>query len=472
MTGYRAITRARKIVFWISTTLFVLTWPLLILYALGIVISPSARHPVVETGVMRVESYPSGARVLLDGTDTGKTTPAAIERLRAGDYRIELEKSGYADWSARVSVDIQAVRRVAYAVLVPHLSKVRLVSTGSHSAALLSHNSQELILTGETVAQLKVLDLRSEHYLTDGPGLAPYKQDPVVRVDLLPWGGDLMLHILHQGRRVVLIVHIGPLGVELQHAVEEPPFHGADFAWSPTLSGAVYFMRRRDLWRMDSWSADSASPIAGMILSVGIVNNTLYYIDARGQLGEITPFGRPRVLFTIPPQARARLSAGTKIEYIGSDWGAVLAPSGGLYLLHAAGIEEYPAVRGVSVDKARERLIVWSKERVGSLPFPAGGRKGFRTSIEWAPGPPTNAAIGSVTPAASNSNCLFVSDGVVWMEPVIPGVVGQAQRILTLAPGEHYLYSEATGQLLVTDRAIGQMRVIRLFVRPLIPTLE
>lgn len=472
MTGYRAITRARKIVFWVSATLFVLSWPLLILYALGIVISPSARHPVVETGVIRVESYPAGARVFLNGKDTGRSTPTAIERLKAGDYRLELRKPGYDAWRAQVSVDIQAVRRVSSAVLVPHVSKVHLVSTGDHDAELLSSNSQYLIFAGKTVAKLRIFDLKSERFVSDNTALASYQSDPVTSLVVLPWGGDVMVHVLHRGKGTVLILHLGTLGAELQHVVEEPLFHSVNFAWSPSLSGAVYFMRYQGLWKMETWSATSATLLARTILSVGIVNNTLYYIDAAGQLGEITLFGRPRVLFTIPEQARSRLSTGAKIEYIGDNWGAVLAPEGGLYVIYAHGFEEYRGVRGVSADRSRGRFLVWSDTRVGSLPFPSGGKSGGGEVIEWAQAPPTNDKIVSVTPAAGKSNCLFTSGGTVWIEPVLPGVSGQAQRVLTLAPGERYLYSEATGRLVVTDRTIGQMRVTRLVIRPLIPALE
>lgn len=473
MTGYRAITRARKIVFWISTTLFVFTWPFLILYALGIVISPSVKHPVVETGVVRIESFPSGARIFLDGKDTGKTTPAALARLKAGRYRIDLKKPGYRGWQALVTVDIQSVRRLAYAVLVPHVSKARLVRTGTHTAARVSHNTQYLVFTGKTVADLRAYDLKSERFIAHSESLAPYEHDPLLGINLLPWGDEAMLHVRHDGKPRALIVRFGALGIDLQHIVTEPLFGSADFAWSPTLSGAVYFVRKGDLYRMPSWSATSATLLAGKVLSVGIVGNTLYYIDKEGHLGEITPLGRTRVLFTISRATRSRLTSGTRIEYIGGGWGAVLAPGGGLYLLHSHGYSEYPSVRGVAVDKARNRFVVWSERRIGTLSFPgADGGTPPRGDIHWAASPPTDAKISSVTPAAAKSNCLFVSKGSLWVEPILPGVAGHAQRVVSLAPGESYRYSDATGLLLLTDPTIGQMRLIHFITRPLIPRLE
>ncbi len=471
MTGYRAITRARKIVFWISATLFVLTWPLLIFYALGIVISPSAKHPVVETGVMRIETIPGGAELYLDGTDTGKTTPTAVERLSAGDYRIELRKSGYDDWRGQVKVDIQAVRRVSYAILVPRVPKVHLVPIGSHRSEQLSHNSQYLILEGRTLEELRVYDLKTERFLPNMTGLSPYLHDPVERVSQLPWGNVFLVQVLHAGRSLVLALHLGALGVDLEHAVGAGFFQDVEFAWSPTLSGAVYFKKGHMLRTMESWSSSSDRILLEMVRSVGVVNNNLFFIDSNGRFGQITAFGRRHFLFTVPQKILAEMTGATRIEYAGEKWGVALSPDGTLTLFNADGFAEYHGIRGIVADRARDRFVVWSDSRVGSLRFPTTG-PALADRIDWAPPPPTNSRISDVVPAAGMSNCLFVSDGIVWIEPVLSGVVGQAERVLTLAPGERYLYSEATGFLLVIDRAITQMRVTRFITKPLLPTLE
>ncbi len=47
---------------------------------------------------LRVRSIPTGARVLLDGEDTGKTTEAEIEGLSPGPHKIRLELPAYRPW--------------------------------------------------------------------------------------------------------------------------------------------------------------------------------------------------------------------------------------------------------------------------------------------------------------------------------------------------------------------------------------
>lgn len=473
MTGYRAITRARKIVFWIAAAIFVLTWPLLISYALGIVISPNPKQPVVETGVIRVDSLPGGARLWLNGSDTGKTTPAAIERLKAGSYHIQLEKQGFRPWRAQVAVDVQAVRRVNSAVLLPLVAKVHLLSVGKYVREYMSPNSQFVFFTGATLSDLRVYDLKTGRFLTGSTTLAPYLNDKVTGISLTPRGSLALVHILTDNGRRVLVLHFGPLGYDLAHLVEAPFFQDVDFAWSPSLSGTVYFVRDGALWKMDTWLATSTTPLIRNVLSVGVLNNVLYYIDSHGNFGEVTTFGREHVFFKLPNQVRSQLGANPKIEFAEERLGVVLTGDGRLLLFNADSLSVYSGIRGVAVDRARDRLIVWSHTRIGSLALGLVARDADASrTIIWAPALSKTSEIASVTPAAGRSNCLFVSGGNVYIEPVLPGVVSPPERVAALAPGESYQYSESSGLLLILDPQIGQIKTSRLVVHPLIPTLE
>ena len=88
MTGYRAITRARKIVFWVSAVLFILTWPLLVLYAFGIVISPSvstrSRSALGSTWTSLVSAATAAAPGRW-GHAGGGGTPAGAARRRPAE---------------------------------------------------------------------------------------------------------------------------------------------------------------------------------------------------------------------------------------------------------------------------------------------------------------------------------------------------------------------------------------------------
>ena len=57
-----------------------------------------------ETGSIQVGSTPAGARVYLDGTDTGRTTPTLLTGVLAGSRTVKLALDRYQDWSASVTV--------------------------------------------------------------------------------------------------------------------------------------------------------------------------------------------------------------------------------------------------------------------------------------------------------------------------------------------------------------------------------
>ena len=57
---------------------------------------PRVEVPVGDYGSFQVNSTPAGARVFLNGKDTGQNTPARLERLSLGEeYEIRLEKDKY-----------------------------------------------------------------------------------------------------------------------------------------------------------------------------------------------------------------------------------------------------------------------------------------------------------------------------------------------------------------------------------------
>ncbi len=52
-----------------------------------------------QTGRIIVDSTPSGAKVFIDGEDTGRTTPAQIANLAPKQYKVALRMEGYDEWS-------------------------------------------------------------------------------------------------------------------------------------------------------------------------------------------------------------------------------------------------------------------------------------------------------------------------------------------------------------------------------------
>ncbi len=75
--------------------------------------------PEPKRGALEISSQPKGASIWLDGRDTGRTTPATLDKLgRAQPHRVELRLNGRVDWSQDVEFG-DAERMAIRAELAP-----------------------------------------------------------------------------------------------------------------------------------------------------------------------------------------------------------------------------------------------------------------------------------------------------------------------------------------------------------------
>jgi len=94
------------------------------------------RQPTV-TGSVSVSSTPAGARIYLDGADTGYTTPRTISSVTAGSHTVRCSMSGYTDQSQTVTVN--AGQTSAVTLNLP------AVATGTGSIYITSQPTKALV---------------------------------------------------------------------------------------------------------------------------------------------------------------------------------------------------------------------------------------------------------------------------------------------------------------------------------------
>jgi hypothetical protein len=100
--------RNRLILVGVGVVIFLIATPLLILYARGFEYD-FATHKIVKTGAIVVDTQPNKASVFVDDKLQKDTTPLSIRFVLPKDYNIRVEKSGYQNWTKRLSVKSQFV---------------------------------------------------------------------------------------------------------------------------------------------------------------------------------------------------------------------------------------------------------------------------------------------------------------------------------------------------------------------------
>lgn len=83
---------------------YILTFTVILIFAVScredIPVAPENE----ERSSIYINSSPTGAKILLGLSETGRFTPDSLKNLRSGNYSVSLEKAGYRDTTFTVSV--------------------------------------------------------------------------------------------------------------------------------------------------------------------------------------------------------------------------------------------------------------------------------------------------------------------------------------------------------------------------------
>jgi hypothetical protein len=171
----------RRLLFGTFVIAYIIICPLLVLYALGYIYSPVAGE-LVHTGVLYVDSVPSGADIYLEKSRFSHRTPATIEELLPGSYKISLRKKGYNAWTH--SVTIEPGKAVAFknVLLIPRNWPQKDITTQSYKDLVPIDNEQLfLITTGPNLDNFFVYNLNGDIRPLLPPE-SPFSALPVIKV--------------------------------------------------------------------------------------------------------------------------------------------------------------------------------------------------------------------------------------------------------------------------------------------------
>jgi len=120
---------------------------------------------VEDFGSIKVDSSPSGAKVFLDGVDTGKTTPIEFVRLATGLHSLSLELDGYGQVGRSVNVVARSTSAVSE-TLTPKLGQLVVMSEGPDGIPLECELSLDGLVVGSTPWKGEVTARSHDLYLS------------------------------------------------------------------------------------------------------------------------------------------------------------------------------------------------------------------------------------------------------------------------------------------------------------------
>jgi len=133
----------RRVLFFLLAVTFILGGTLVaILYLRGFKID-TKKKAITRTGLLVVESIPSGAQVFLDGRLTSATN-TTIGYLTPKKYQLKLTKEGYISWEKEIEIRADLTTEVK-AVLFPSTPELRPLSFSGVSNPILSPDGQKIV---------------------------------------------------------------------------------------------------------------------------------------------------------------------------------------------------------------------------------------------------------------------------------------------------------------------------------------
>ena len=113
-----AFQKIRSFLFYLSVFLFFIGLPFILAFALGYKFNNRSLK-FVKTGLISVKTQPEGAKIYLNGKLISEKSPASMQELLPGTYKVTLELAQHYPWKGQVEVEAGKVSRVDKVILFP-----------------------------------------------------------------------------------------------------------------------------------------------------------------------------------------------------------------------------------------------------------------------------------------------------------------------------------------------------------------
>ena len=116
----------RALAFYASVLSFFVILPVLLSYSLGYRIDYRAMK-VYKTGIIFINSKPNGASIYINDKLFDGVTPAQIEELKPGSYKVKVRREGFYPWEEELVVRPNMVTKAESIILFPVMQEMNKI---------------------------------------------------------------------------------------------------------------------------------------------------------------------------------------------------------------------------------------------------------------------------------------------------------------------------------------------------------
>lgn len=361
----------RKIVFYILLVVYCFLTPYAILYALGYVVSPYELG-IVKTGLLSVETQPSGASLFIDGKKYSRKTPAVVSDLVPGEYTAKLTLKDYWPWERKISIRPEKAAQLEPLVLLPVRPKHLTISQKPYDGFIPSVLEFRFwVWEKKSSLELSTIDIF-------------FKREVPLNQAGLPAISPKSEILTKPGSSIALFLDktASPLKVWLLNTNDEKdtvkllseiPPDAILFDWDPENSQRIFYISGKHLFGFEhkkSLVVDLKKGVKGFGAGEGHLvilteDNQLLEMNFKGQNEQPLEVGDQ---FFSLPQLREN---HWRIKILGRNLVALLSPTGCLLTNQAPYLHVPNSVVGVQPFSSwsENKLMWWTSENIGVIDF-------------------------------------------------------------------------------------------------------
>ncbi len=361
----------RKVVFYLFTLIYLVTCPVLILYALGFIYKPGSELGVVKTGLISVLTVPDGAHVYLGKRRYTDKTPAVVRDLLPGPYHLRIERKGYKTWSQRVIVEGEKASVLDHILLIPEQWNQETLLAERFDRLIFIPDMDYLILGNDQMpAALHMYDFRRKEASVMPEGQVS-REDEVTDIWVGRGNASVLIRLKRDDMKRLMILEPDHPRIK---TTELPAISAktVEQVWFPeNRKDSAFILQGGILSKVSLKEIPGTLPFFDDIIGAGVTGSHVYALNRDGTLLRRRISGGSATAVGDPDISRTLFSSGEfyAITELDSDLVLFTSSDGELLSNRLPYRMLAKEVRGFEYHKQTRQLLVWTDEAAGVFDF-------------------------------------------------------------------------------------------------------
>jgi len=263
----------RRILYLSFITTFLIITPLVILYTAGYGYN-FKRGRIEKTGILYVDSKPTGANIFINGQLSGKT-PKRFTKMLPDKYQLEVKKDGYRPWNKEIEIRSNLTEFAEDIILFKDALPINIIE-GEINFFMASPDQRHIIysVTKSNIEELKIYNIKSKTSET----LKKIQNN--VEIKFVSWSMLQNLAIFKESEKNIdnyYIVNVTTKEIKYLNEITTQKFIFLD--WGLDKDVYLYGLTTTGLFQIDLTNKNIEKVITGKISSFIFNGNTLFYIS-------------------------------------------------------------------------------------------------------------------------------------------------------------------------------------------------